>query len=198
MDKLQYFTCLILCCAVVSCNRANHKKQRSALNSESALEIKKDVYSDSIMRYVEFDSAYFHITEKYFLKAKMPFAIHRVDTLRKIDSITYFKKNTPLYTAIRTHPNGIEIGVWKQNDQQKSIIANFDDSLQVNYWEAVKIAKQKGFNFPNMEVTIIQSTSNPSWGFYRINNDKQMPQSLLIDTKTGRISELKVNINTNE
>jgi len=183
------FIGLYACKTESSQNEANVE----ILNNEKSDLLKKE-YSDSACRYIEYDSAQYRITKKYFLNSDL-FAIHMVDTITKIDSITYGKHNKISYIGQRTYPNGIAIGRWHTPDYSESKIdANYDDSLEINYWEAIEIAKNNNFKFPKIEVVMIQS-GNKQWGIYRI-DDAQIPQSIMIDCKTGQLIKLEFNLKT--
>ena len=153
-------------------------------------------YSDSAFKYVIVDSANYVITQKYFLNDDL-FVIHKVDTINKIDTVTYFNNNEVSYTGQRTHPNGVAIGKWSTHSHSFSLIdINYDDSLDVNYSEAIDLALKNGFRFPNIEVTIVEYNDETYWGIYRV-FDSQIPQSILIDCKTGDVKKYELNLKTN-
>lgn len=157
----------------------------------------KREYSDSIARYVVYDSAEYRITQKYYHNADLAI-FNKLDTFNKINYKTYYRSDTISYFGQFIHPNNIKIGKWHRPDYSPSFIdANYDDSSNVNYWEAMEIASKKGFNFPNIEVSISIdssiSTYCTSWIVYRV-NDTILPQSILIDCETGEVVEFEYNI----
>lgn len=192
--KITPFLIFLSCALFHNCSSKDSEQLTNNMEENSGISEKYSTkeYSDSVFKYVEKDSANYRITQKYFLNGEM-FAIHKVDTINKIDSITYYKQNRISYTGQRTYPNGIDIGKWHTPDYSKSRIdANYDDSLEINYWEAIEIAKKNKFTFPKIEVLMIQS-GNKQWGIYRI-DDAKFPQSIMIDCKTGKMKKLEYNL----
>lgn len=164
------------------------------LNTEQSNIFKKE-YSDSVYRYVEYDSAHYRITNKYFLNGDL-FAIHKVDTIIKIDSILYFdfENNKIAQKGQRTHPHAINIGKWFSLKTKVPIIyANYDDSMNVNYLKAIKIANQHDFNFPDINISIVRTGNIEQWGIYRL-SDTKTPQTILINCKTGEVEEYDWNL----
>lgn len=198
MKAFQRIHIIVIAAFVVTCSpeKDTDTKSSQQTNEKATYKSHKREYTDSTFKYIEYDSAQFRIQYKYFLNNGELFAIHKIDTVQKIDSVSYFKKNVISWKELRTYPNGIHIGKWYKIKTKKPF-ANYDDSLQVNYWEAIDLAQKKGFELPEIEVTMIMDLDGSFWGFYRV-NDAQEPQSLLIDTKTGVCREIKLNLKTNQ
>lgn len=198
MKAFQLIQIMVIAASVVGCSpeRDIDTKRSQQTNEKAIFKSQKKEYTDSTFKYSDYDSAQFRIQYKYFLHHGGLFAIHKIDTVQKIDSISYFKNNVLSWKELRTYPNGINIGKWYQTNSKKPFV-NYDDSLVVNYWKAIHLARKRGYVFPEIEVTMIMDPERSFWGFYRV-NDAQEPQSLLIDTKTGVCREIKLNLKTNQ
>lgn len=188
MTPSQLVQLLVLCLLVKGCVQQG-PEQAAKVESPDG----KRAFVDSTFRYVEYDSAHYRIQYKYFLEKGELFAVHFMDTLRKIDSVTYFKKNRPSFTRKTTTPNGINIGKWHTLDPKRSVYANYDDSLNVNYWEALTIAQQRGYSLPKIEVSMLREEDRDWWMFYPLNH-KGLSNSLLVNCENGTVREMKTTI----
>lgn len=197
MKKLQNMILCFYLVAIASCTSGSGKraeKNNELVQNEFPANYKKNEFSDSAYRYLQIDSGNFKITHKFFLNGDL-FVIHKVDTIHKIDFVTYFKNGLVSYTGQNTYPNNIPFGKWRFASLHKfSLMANYDDSLNINYSEALKIAANNGFKHPFIEFTTVTINDIKFWGIYRINNEKEMPQSILINSEDGTIKKIEYNL----
>jgi hypothetical protein len=192
MNPIKLIQFLFFYLVLQSC--AQQKTDQTATTAEVVNNDARREYVDSTYRYVEYDSAHYHIQFKYFLKKGELFAVHVIDTLQKIDSVTYFKKNIPSFTRKTTAPNAVDIGKWYTLHPERSVYANFDDSLKVNYWEALEMAQKRGFSLPELEVSLLHETNQESWMFYKPEHKGERTQVLLINCDNGTAQEMKMRI----
>lgn len=132
-----------------------------------------------------------HISDKYV-------NTHKIDTVKKIDSIFLFNKIDQRLESIslRTYPNAIEIGQWKifKANGNDSIIDK-EKGLKIDYFDAIKIAANLNFKLPNIEfyksTNSLGNYKESIWIIERLAKNHLVDSVLIIGTRSGFVGSFK-------
>jgi hypothetical protein len=140
-----------------------------------------------------YDSANFSIIKGKYLTGERFLECYQ-NKLTKLDSCKEYYKNGRLKEeGIMTTGNDIYIGKWKYYSPSGKIdsIINHDNKQPISYFKALRIAKTKGFQMPDMEVTQTTYQRKEYWQISRwtekSDRSGQTAETILIDKQTGKI-----------
>lgn len=156
----------------------------------------KREFIDSVgAKTISIDSLHYKINIKQFDERIK--VVHRVDTIVKIDSFKVYKNDSLITSGLRTYPNSADIGKWVvKTKEYKDSIINHDKKWKCNYFDALKIVENEGFELVNIEAS--QGTFDSSDGIYEkwffkvINDSKPVTRRsihyIIIDKMTCELS----------
>lgn len=196
---------IILILAMTACSRptekrANKKCIDSLVQLHNTNNYEAKDYSITSRDRESFDSANFSIIKrKYASGAK--FIESYQNKLTKLEYWKEYYENGKLKEeGTMTNGNHNYVGVWKYFSPTGKLdsIIDYDKKYPISYYSALKIAEQKGFKMPNMEVTLQIEGLSTFWQITRWTENEthtgQTGEAILIDTKSGKVTKPKYNL----
>jgi antitoxin component YwqK of YwqJK toxin-antitoxin module len=143
------------------------------------------------------DSANYHIIRGKYISGNKFIEVYE-NKLTKLDRRKEYYENGQLKEeGIMTNANHIYVGVWKYYSTAGKLdsIIDYDKKYPISYFDALKIAEKKGFKMPDVEVTLQVDSLNTLWQIAswaeNKNHSGQTAESILINTKTGKVTKPK-------
>lgn len=143
------------------------------------------------------DSANFHIIRGKYVSGNKFIEVYE-NKLTKLDNWKEYYENGQLKEeGIMTNGNHIYVGIWKyySNTGKVDSIIDHNKKYPISYYSALSIAEKKGFKMPDIEVTLQVDSLNTFWQIARWteneNKSGQTAVGILIDTKTGKVTQPK-------
>ncbi len=156
-------------------------------------EIKDTLRKSGDREYI--DSANFSIIRGKYVSGAKFIEIYQ-NKLTKLDNCKEYYENGQLKEeGIMTNAHHNYVGVWKYYSTTGKLdsVIDYDKKYSISYFDALKIAEKKGFEMPDMEVTLQVDSLNTFWQIARWteneNHSGQAAEAILIDTKTGKVTK---------
>ncbi|NOQ76081.1 MAG: hypothetical protein GQ574_29015 [Crocinitomix sp.] len=146
---------------------------------------------------VQFDSLHFSIIRRKHPNGE-PYIERVLNKDNKIDSWKEYYENGRIKRfGLMSSVYHYYIGEWEyysENGELDSLV-NYDNEHSISYYNAIEIAKENGYEMPNMELVQTFTNEIMTWQVNRWttneNGGGRTAETILIDCETGKVTELE-------
>ena len=182
----------------LSCNLNYNKKKEHypiSINLNPTEEIMDEEFEKINGERKYRDSLSFHIIEGNY-KTGEKYLLVYCNKYTKLDSWKEYYPNGKLKVeGIMTTSNHLYVGKWNYYSENGLLDSsvNYDEKLDINYYEAIEIGEQRGFRLPECEVTLTSNGQDTNWQITKwrenVKHSGQTGVAILINSKTGKVTK---------